>query len=721
MINALPPVFSCLALPWHNIAPPSGMPIRKGRKAAAHPHTKGQKKPRLHLPTQSTKGPEDNNLLIPLTREKDYAWIIEQIKREFQHKRRTPMPANLKPMLASSLEEPFNDDEWQFEIKWDGYRGLAYVSNGKADLRSRNNQSFNRRFPQIIGALKEWPVNAVVDGEIVVLSEEGKADFSALQAWEKEPSGELLFFLFDILWIEGIDLQREPLSVRREVLKRIVPDSGLIRFSDSIEQYGIDFFKTAKENGLEGIIAKKKHSLYKEGSRSKEWYKIKADVRHEAIICGYTKNKDTDRLFSSLILGVPEGDSLRFIGQVGTGFTQKLQEKLMRRFIPLTTNQCPFAKEPRIQAFQQWLRPHLLCEVKYTELTRDGLMRHPSFEGLREDKAAFEFNLEEDRESKQHQYREALQSREKLVQKEEEATQVTIEEKQLKLTNLSKLYWQKERITKGDLLNYYHAIAPYMLPYMLGRPQSLNRFPNGINGESFYQKNMKGMVDSWLTTFERMSESSGEAKDFLVCTGEASLLYMANLACIEMNPWHSRIQKPQFPDWCVIDLDPGNISFEKVVETAQVVHQLLESLGVPSYPKTSGSTGIHVYIPLGAKYSYEQSRQLAELIAVLVHQETTSFTSLERNPQKRKEKIYIDFLQNRPIQTICAPYSIRPKPAATVSAPLHWEEVKKGLQQTQFTIRNILKRVKREGDLFTGVLGQGINLNEVLKTLAAIL
>jgi bifunctional non-homologous end joining protein LigD len=264
-------------------------------------------------------------------------------------------------------------------------------------------------------------------------------------------------------------------------------------------------------------------------------------------------------------------------------------------------------------------------------------------------------------------------------------------------------------------------MADYNMPYMKDRPQSLNRFPNGINGESFYHKNMGGKVDKWLKTFKRFSESNGEPKDFLICTNTASLIYMANLGCIEMNPWHSRAQSPLYPDWSVIDLDPGDIEFEKVIETAQVVKSVLDSVQVPSYPKTSGSTGIHIYIPLGAKYNYEQSKQLAELIANLVHEELPSFTSLVRNPEKRKDKIYIDYLQNRPIQTICAPYSVRPKPGATVSAPLHWDEVKKGLKISQFTIKNIYERVKAEGDLFDGVLNKGIDLNKLLKGLTSLI
>ncbi|NTS42750.1 DNA ligase D [Flavisolibacter sp. BT320] len=664
-----------------------------------------------------TSATSSQDIIVDLNREKDYAWILERLKREFQHKKKTVMPHRLKPMLASSIAEPFNDEAWQFEIKWDGYRALAYRENGKVDLRSRNNLSFCHKFPELAEEIRRWPVNAVVDGEIVILSPEGKADFGALQAWQDAPQGELLFFAFDLLWIAGIDLRKEPLHIRRDVLRRVIPDSGAIRFSDSIDAYGKDFFKVAKENGLEGIIAKQKDAPYEEGKRSRSWYKIKAEKRQEAVICGYAKNKDTDRLFSSLVLGIPTENGFTYIGQAGSGFSTKLQADLLRKMTPLLTRDCPFPTKPKIPAAVQWVRPSLLCEVNFTEMTRDGLMRHPVFLGLRPDKSVAQYNAED---SHDPPLPSNYLATEKIITGKASTLSVDVEGKALHLTNLGKLYWPKNRISKGDLLNYYHQVSGYMLPYMLGRPQSLNRFPNGIDGKSFYQKNMKGKVEAWLSTFER-SSSDGEEKDFLVCTGEASLLYMANLGCIEMNPWHSRVQTPHHPDWCVIDLDPGDISFEKVIETALVIRTLLQSLGIPSYPKTSGSTGLHIYIPLGAKYGYEQSRQLAELLVTLVHAELPKTTSLERSPQKRKDKTYLDFLQNRPIQTICAPYSVRPRPDATVSAPLHWEEVKKGLRIKQFTMATMAARLKREGDLFTGVLGKGIELNDVLRKLSALL
>ena len=661
------------------------------------------------------------------TASRNFESIIELAKRRLTNAIPAKMPADLKPMLATLVDEPFNDEQWQFELKLDGYRSLAYVNNGKADLRSRNNNPFNKKFGPVHEALTQWKINAVVDGEIVVLNEQGVPDFNSIQQWERKKEGQLVYYVFDLLWLDGLDIMQEPLYIRQEVLRQVIPENGIIRFSDHIDAIGKDFFEIARQNNLEGIIAKRKDAPYIPDSRSKTWLKIKTEERHEAIICGYTKKKDTDRLFSSLVLGIYQNGKLKYIGQAGTGYSASAQQDILKKMRPHVTKNCPFEEDPVRSESTVWLKPFLVCEVKYAEMTREGVMRHASFQGLREDKAAFELNTEVEQDADRvieevaDEDRRIKQPTEALVTKLDTEKIVTIDAHDLKLTNLKKIYWPKERISKGDLLNYYYSIADYIMPYMKDRPQSLNRFPNGITGESFYHKNMGGKVDKWLKTFERFSDSTGKAKDFLICTDTASLIYMANLGCIEMNPWHSRVQSPHSPDWSVIDLDPGKISFEKVIETAQMVRQILDALQIPSYPKTSGATGMHIYIPLGAKYNYEQSKQLAELIANIVHDELPSFTSLIRNPEKRKDKIYIDYLQNRPIQTICSPYSVRPKPGATVSAPLHWDEVKKGLKVSHFTIKNILERVKTEGDLFEGVMGKGIDLNKILKGLANLI
>ena len=292
---------------------------------------------------------------------------------------------------------------------------------------------------------------------------------------------------------------------------------------------------------------------------------------------------------------------------------------------------------------------------------------------------------------------------------------------ELTFNHLSKVFWPKEKYTKRDLLNYYSEMAPHILPYLKDRPQSLNRHPNGITGPSFYQKDVSGKVPDWIETFPYHSAEDPKDKEFLVCKDEASLLYMISLGCIEVNPWSSRVSAPDNPDWCIIDLDPDKKTpFDKVIEAALMTKAVLEAAGVQSWCKTSGSTGLHVYFPLGAKYSYEHSKEFARLVVQLVNAQIPDFTTVERTVSARKGRMYLDFLQNRPQATIAAPYSVRPKPGATVSAPLHWEEVKKGLSMQDFTIKTMPDRIRSEGDLFKPVLGKGIDMQKALSKLEAV-
>jgi bifunctional non-homologous end joining protein LigD len=382
-----------------------------------------------------------------------------------------------------------------------------------------------------------------------------------------------------------------------------------------------------------------------------------------------------------------------------------------------------------------WLRPELVCMVKYTEVTKDGNLRHPIFAGLREDKKATDEKNErvvktpagtkpgnKTAVGKKRVIRKKVTvERAKaasMVKAPEKDREVTLNKHALTLTNLNKVYWPKEKITKGDMIRYYEQAAEFIMPYLKDRPQSLNRYPNGIDGESFYQKNVGNQVPDWMKTYRYKSESDGKYKQFLVATDKASLIYMANLGCIEMNPWNSRIQKPDNPDWCVIDIDPDKINtFNQVIEVAKKIKTHLDQLKITAYCKTSGSTGMHIYIPLAAKYTYDQSRMFAEMLVTAVQRELPDISSIERSLARRKGKIYLDFLQNRQIQTIAAPYSLRPKPGATVSMPLHWEEVKPGLKISDFNIHNALSRMQQEPDIFKGVLGPGINLNKVLATM----
>jgi len=654
-----------------------------------------------------------------------------------------PFPAFAKPMLATLVDKPFDKPGWLFEVKWDGYRALASVNNGEVQLWSRNNKSFNDKFYPIYEALQKWKIDVVLDGEIVALDENGISAFEQLQGWRSEADGELIYYVFDILWLDGRDLTNLPLTERKAILQQLLPSTDLIRISESFDGSGLDLFNAAKKMGLEGIIAKKSDSIYHTGDRSRDWLKIKAQKRQEVVIGGYTNNEGSGKLFSSLLVGVFENGRLQYTGKIGTGFTVKTQTELMKQFKPLIANKSPFAAVPDInkpsrfrpnppRATATWLKPKLVCEVSYAEITSDGVMRHPSFEGMRVDKTASDVVYEKAASSKKALTETAALTEKRVIVPPGKKTRKTLlnptDETQvrdvagheIKFTNLSKIFWPKEKATKRDLLNYYYQVAPYMVPYLKDRPQSLNRFPNGINGKSFYQKDVTGKVPDWIETFPYHSSADDRDRNYLVCTSEADLLYMASLGSIEMNPWSSRVQSPDNPDWCIIDLDPDKNSFNQVIECAQVTYQLLESIGVPSYCKTSGSTGLHIYIPLGAKYDYEHSKEFGRAIATIVHRELPKFTTIERLTANRGGKMYIDFLQNRPQATLAAPYSVRPKPGATVSMPLHWEEVKKGLKLSDHNMFNAVARLKNEGDIFKPVIGKGINMQKAVNALKSL-
>jgi bifunctional non-homologous end joining protein LigD len=665
------------------------------------------------------------------------------VEKLLASQKKTKFPKIVEPMLATLVDEPFDKPGWLYEVKWDGFRAIALIKKGEPELSSRNSKSFNDKFYPIYNELKTWKKEAVLDGEIVSVNDKGMADFSSLQNWRSEADGTLIYYVFDILWYDGKDTTQLPLIERKELLKNILPESPNIKFSESFETSGLEFFKLAEEMSLEGIMAKKSDSLYTQGIRSKEWLKIKTEQRQEVVIGGFTKNEGTSKKFSSLLVGVFKNNKLVFTGKIGTGFTVKLQKELMEKFEPLIIPHSPFANEPDVnqpsrfrpnppKATAVWLKPELICEVSYREMTNDGVMRHPSFRGLREDKKPDQVVLEKETpvenvvKEKSSLAKEAIipaapkGSRKTLLNPKEETQVKKVNGEELKFTNLSKVYWPKEKITKRDLINYYYQAAPFILPYLKNRPQSLNRFPNGINGESFYQKNVTGKVPGWIETFPYHSSVDGD-KNFLVVSNEASLLYVVSLGCIEVNPWSSTVEKPDNPDWCIIDLDPDKKNtFEQVIETAQVTKKILEAAGINSYCKTSGSTGMHIYFPLGAKYTYEESKEFARIIATKVNKELPEVTSIERIVSNRNGKMYVDFLQNRPQATLAAPYSVRPKPGATVSMPLHWDEVKKGLKITDFTIKNAIDRMRAEGDIFKPVLGKGINMQAALKKMEGL-
>jgi bifunctional non-homologous end joining protein LigD len=681
--------------------------------------------------------------------------VKELLGDSFSSAHKSPMPKDVIPMLATLVDEPFDNENWVFEIKWDGYRAIACCDGKNVELISRNLTPFTEKYYPVTNAFKRQKLKAVFDGEIVAVDERGLAVFQSLQNWQNTPV-QLQYFIFDILWLDGYDLTQIPLIERKRILKEILPDNEVLKYSDHVVGNGKEFFQVAVSKGLEGIMAKRASSLYQINKRTENWVKIKVNLRQEVIIAGFTQPRNTRKFFGSLLLGLYDGDELVYVGHTGSGFNTKSLEQIYNKLQPLITNECPFEKCPKGNMPVTWVNPKLVCEIKFAEWTKGRIARQPIFMGLRVDKKAKDVTFEKSvninmikkatgsnspksgtskkaapkktaKSSSSKSPKSAIAKKKSVKSPVKTSNQLVdlnggkdqqmiLDGHELKLTNLNKLYWKKEKFSKGDMINYYLQIAPFILPYMKDRPQSLNRHPNGIDGPSFFQKNQRGKLPKWMQTHEDFSESTNETIEYLVCSDEATL----NLGCIEMHPWHSRSQSWQNPDWCLIDLDPDKPNtFEQVMNVAKVVKQVLDSIGAEACVKTSGSTGIHIYIPLGAKYDYDQSKQLAELTVTLVNHELPDLTSVERSPSKRKGKIYLDFLQNRQTQTAAAPYSLRPKPGVPVSTPLDWSELKKGLTPITYNAKNIFDRLKTEGDLFKLVLGKGIDLEKVLRKLAS--
>jgi len=659
----------------------------------------------------------------------------------------------LKPMLATTAAAAFDDPDWSYEVKWDGYRAISILDGKAVTILSRNSKSLDEKFYSIHEALRKLNLNAVLDGEIVVLDDKGRSNFSALQTWRSEADGDLIYYVFDLLALGGEDLMNAPLDKRREKLENLIPGHEYIRISDQFHGTGKDLFRLAGEFGLEGIIAKKSSGAYLPGIRSSDWIKIKTDFRQKVVIGGYTHNENTKRLFSALLVGTFQGDDFVSAGTVGTGFAEKMQEDLVARLKPLVLSSSPFKIAPEFNkpsrfrpnpppASVIWVKPEIVIEISYKDSSGSAL-RQASFKRYLPDlnpktlheqtaqtaraensppPAQTDLVLEKTTQKKPANAKKppALRpvgatSRKTLLNPKDEVQVRCINDHELKFAHLSKLFWPEDNVTKRDLVNYYYRVVPYILPYITARPQSMNRFPNGIHGMAFYQKDVTGKAPEWIETFAYFSAADDREKHFLVCTDEASLLYMISLGCIEINPWSSRVTSPDNPDWCIIDLDPDKNTFEQVIEAANVVKSILDTMHLPSYCKTSGSTGMHIYIPLGAKYTYEQSKEFARMIAKVVHHQLKDYTSIERAVANRGGKMYIDFLQNRPQATIAGPYSLRPKLGATVSTPLHWSEVKPGLKMKDFTIFNAIERFRSEGDLFAGVLGEGIDMAAALE------
>jgi bifunctional non-homologous end joining protein LigD len=614
-------------------------------------------------------------------------------------------------MLARLHEGAFDDPEWIFEIKWDGYRAIAEVNKNAKRLYSRNGLSFEADYPTVYTELSKIKKDVVLDGEIVALDTEGKPQFQLMQNYKNDKSVPLCYYVFDCLYVDGRSIEHKPLLERKAILKKLLPKSDIIRYCDHIEEQGRAFFKLMQERDLEGMIAKRADSSYVEGVRTGNWLKIKHVLTEEAVIAGYTEPGGGRKYFGALVLGVYKRGKLSYIGHTGTGFSDRMLKDVYDKLQPLISEKNPFGKEVPVNGRVTWVRPELVCNLKFTEITESGTRRHPVFQGLRIDKEAEEVNGAD---------AEVATQEEIITKSDAMAISKSLGTKKVAFTNLDKIYWPDEGYTKGDVIDYYNTIYSYIIKYMKERPESLYRTPNGIKEGGFFQKDAGLAAPDWVKFVPLYSESAEKDVNYIICNDKPTLLYLANLGCIEMNPWNSRLKNLEKPDYLVMDIDPSeHNTFEQVVETAKVIKEILDKAGAASFPKTSGATGIHVYVPLGAKYSYEDAKEFAHTIALLAQEQLPDFTTLERSLSKRgKDRIYIDYLQNRKGQTLSCAYSLRPKPGATVSTPLEWKEVKSSLLPTDFTFKNIMKRLDKKGDLFSGVLLKGIDMIKCLKRLS---
>ncbi len=633
--------------------------------------------------------------------------ILKELERLGAPRRRVSA-GGVTLMLAGSRDEPFSAKGWIFELKYDGFRLLVGRGPKGAELLYRRGSEVSATFPEIARAAAALPVESLVmDGEVVVMDDDGRPSFARLQKRVQltrsldidRATLELpaIVCLFDLVAFEGFDLRPLPLTVRKGLLGRIVPPAGPLRFADHVEERGEDLFREVRKLGLEGIIAKKAASAYR-GGRSEDWLKIRIERTGDFVVVGFTERKGGGGI-GALHLGVFDGSEIRYAGKVGTGFTAKQAADLRSRLLEHRRATPPFVGKPPGGGGHVWVEPEIACEVRFREWTEDGHLRQPVFVRLRDDKPITECTRSD-----------ALAVPRLVTPSAVERT--------VPFSHLDKVFWPQERYSKGDLIEFYRQVGRWLLPYLRDRPLVLTRFPDGIDGKSFFQKDAPGFTPAWIRTERIWSEHAERDIDYFVCDDEASLLYLVNLGTIPLHIWSSRVGSLATPDWCILDLDPKGAPFSDVIEVALAVRRLCDAIELPSFVKTSGASGLHILVPLARQLTYEQSRLLGELLSRVIVNELPEISTIVRKIDNRGGRVYLDYLQNRHGQTIASPFSVRPLPAAPVSTPLEWREVGPRLDPKSFTIRTLPGRLDRlREDPLLSVLETKPDLAGVLESL----
>lgn len=620
---------------------------------------------------------------------------------------------NVQPMLATP-GEPFSHPEWVFEIKYDGYRLLAGKEGGSVKLISRNSHDFTAVFPEIAEALASLPYDDfLLDGEVVVHDAEGLPSFAGLQQRGRLTRSmdigraavqwPATLYAFDLLLYGDHDLRRLPLTERKRLLGLLLPTAGPIRVSEHIEGAGEAMFEQLKAMNLEGIVGKRAASAYV-SRRSPDWVKVSARSNDDFAVVGFTPPKGGRSGFGTLLLAQRGADGWVYTGRAGGGFGERELASIAERLA--TAKEGPPPRDPERIPGARWIEPGFVVEVRFKQRSSKGLLRQPTFVRLRDDKNPEDCWLPG----------EEKPLPEKPLRKAKPAAAVVT------VTNPDKVFWPDEGLTKGDLVAYYRAVAKWLLPYLADRPLVLTRYPDGIDGKSFYQKDAPEYAPDWIRLETLWSEGSEREIRYFVIENEEGLAYIANMAAIPLHIWSSRIPTLQHPDWCILDLDPKGAPFKNVVKVARAIHQLCKQVELPHFVKTSGSTGLHVLIPLGARYTHEQSRAMAELLANCVVKQLPEIATVERHLDARDGKVYVDYLQNGHGRLLVAPYSVRTVPRAAASMPLRWDQVTSRLDMFKYNLRTVPRLLaKQKVDPFAALFTEVADLNRSLALLTEVI
>jgi bifunctional non-homologous end joining protein LigD len=685
-------------------------------------------------------------------------------------------PARLKPMLARLVEQPFSHPDWLFEPKLDGFRVMAFLRGGGVTLRSRAGLDLTGGFPLVANELRTQLENKLVlDGELVALNQEGLPDFNALQNSVGMTGygnvadanvAAIVYYVFDLLHFNGTSLQRVPLVERKSLLQAVLLPGESVRLVDSVEMDGESFYAAAMSLGLEGMVAKRLDGVYEPGARSRSWLKVKGVREQEFVIGGYTRGAGArSATFGALLLGYYDGDDLRYAGKVGSGFDQSGLQSLLDSLSRLHTADRPFAPDPELDKTEAlWVRPRLVARVKFNQWTRAGRVRAPVFLGLRSEVAPSGVRREtpEPAIPSERPPRAPIdsikgESAALLDQLSGDRAAVTVEVAghRIGLTNLDKPLWPGEEgrrpITKGDMVRYYVRMGPVLLPHLRDRPLTLTRFPNGIHGKSFYQKHWEHTLQEFVETVRLFSSTREGDVEFILVNNLATLVWLAQIANIELHPWLSRTSSNpdagdrstnftgskeeiegsvlNYPDFIVFDMDPyiysgkekageepelNRRAFAKVAEVARDLKGILDQLSLSSFVKTSDKTGLHVYVPIQRQYDYTVARKTCELISRFLLQDRPQEVSMEWSVARRPGKIFLDHNQNVRGKNMASIYSLRPLPGAPVSTPLSWDELDR-VYPTDFTIETVPERVEALGDLWGDVLLAKHDLRRLLQ------